>query len=414
MIPKARLGMLLALLAGQLALGSPRAAAHGGSADNLGGGLFVEGRHLFVAAWGYGLQILDITEPTSPRWTGAWNRRGAVNGVFVVGDHAYLANRVAGLEVLDVRDPQRPVSLAKLHTGGDAMAVLVQGDFAVLAEAKMANGHSVVPPPGEGLTLVDVANRSAPRLLGRYVGPNGDYGLPGGAEIPDVARLGRVVHENRGPLGAASAWHSAHRIVGWGMAGFHVVGDRLYSTSGRAGLRIYDVREPLGPVLLGELRTDFATYDVRVAGDFAYLMDAGADIHVVAVSNPQAPRVVGAFPSTGYTSRVLGLEPLPLAATTRPESASPGGPGGFGVLPVETAPPELRDPQRRTDGSFAFRLVGVPFATYVIQVTTDWQTWQNLGTNNLPANGHVLIEDASAVGVAERFYRAVRQPTPGN
>lgn len=401
-------GARLIFLAGLLALASARAATNDASANHLGNGLFVANHHLFVAAWGYGLQILEVTEPARPRWVGAWNQRGAANGVFVVGGHAYVANRVAGLEVLDVRDPRRPVSLAHLPTGSDVMGVFVRGEFAVLAEATLADGHSVLPSVGEGLRLIHVANHTEPRVLGRYAGPNGDYALPAGVEIPAVARMGRVVYEDRGALAATPAWHSAHRIVGWGLAGFHLVGDRLYTASGRKGLRIFDVSDPSAPTLLGELETSFATWDVRVAGDHAYLMDAGAGIHVVAVNNPREPRVVGGFPSTGYASRWLGLEAGPVA-DTRQGPATGGTPA---IPPIETAPPELRDPRRRADGSFAFVLVGVPRGTYVIQVTADWQTWENLSTNTLTASGNAVIEDSPPAGVRERFYRAVRLRLP--
>jgi hypothetical protein len=406
-IPGARLLFLAGLLA---LLPGGRAATNDGSANHLGNGLFVANHHLFVAAWGYGLQILDVTDPARPRWVGAWNQRGAANGVFVVGNHAYLANRVAGLEVLDVRDPRRPVSLAHLPTGGDVMGVFVRGAFAVLAEATVTDSHSVLPPAGEGLALIHVVNPAEPRMLGRYAGPNGDYNLAAGTGIPAVARMGRVIYEDRGPLAATPAWHSAHRIVGWGLAGFHLVGDRLYSTSGRQGLRIFDVSDPSAPTLLGELGTSFATWDVRVAGGYAYLMDAGAGIHVVAVDNPREPRVVGAFPSTGYASRWLRLE-AGSVADTRGETTSGGS---LAIPPIENAPPELRDPRWRADGSFTFVLVGVPHGTYVIQATADWQTWENLSTNTLTASGNRVIEDLPPAGVRERFYRAVRRPAAGD
>ncbi len=107
--------------------------------DAIGGGLFIAGGYLYIAAWGYGVQVLDISTPSQPKWVGAWNHRGAPNGVYVVGSHAYVANRPQGLEVLDVHNPRNLVHLANLRTGGDAMGVLVKGQFAYLADAVLVN-----------------------------------------------------------------------------------------------------------------------------------------------------------------------------------------------------------------------------------------------------------------------------------
>src|SRR6516164_7454589 len=48
--------------------------------EAIGGGLFIAGNYLYVAAWGYGLQVLDISRPTQPKWVGGWNHRGAPMG----------------------------------------------------------------------------------------------------------------------------------------------------------------------------------------------------------------------------------------------------------------------------------------------------------------------------------------------
>src|SRR3974390_3294620 len=54
----------------------------------ISGGLFILGDSLYVAAWGYGLQVLDISRPMQPRWEGAWTQGGAPPAVYVVGTNA--------------------------------------------------------------------------------------------------------------------------------------------------------------------------------------------------------------------------------------------------------------------------------------------------------------------------------------
>jgi len=376
-------------------------------AETIGGGLFLAGQHLYVAAWGYGVQVLDISNPTRPKWAGAWNHRGAPTGVFVVGDHAYVANRPCGLEVLDVRNPGNPTSFANLRTGGDAMGVFVKGDFAYLADGVISGGSSHLPESEQGLKLIHIRNPAEPKLLGQYQGPNGNYGVPVSGEIAFVAKLDRIVYEDRAPNSAIPTWRMGRSIVGLGLTGFVLRSNLLFSTTGRSGLRIFDVTAASQPKPVADFKTDYSTWDVRVAGQHAYLMDAGASIHVLDVSAPDNPREVGLFHCTGYVSRWLALQPP--VTPKRDELPASSVPAPDAITPIETAPPELHQPRRLADGSFAFTLVGVPGATYVIQMTSDWLSWSNLSTNALPAAGHAVVVDMGAAEVVNRFYRAVRQ-----
>jgi hypothetical protein len=72
-----------------------------------------------------------------------------------------------------------------------------------------------------------------------------------------------------------------------------------------------------------------------------------------------------------------------------------------------TAPPELSAPQSLGGGGFTFQLAGVPFMTYVIQVSADLRTWSPLATNTLPASGVLTVTDAQAGAFSRRYYRAM-------
>lgn len=45
--------------------------------------MHIVGNHLFVAAWGNGVQVLDISNPVQPKWVGGWNERHCPVGVWV-------------------------------------------------------------------------------------------------------------------------------------------------------------------------------------------------------------------------------------------------------------------------------------------------------------------------------------------
>ena len=63
-------------------------------------------------------------------------------------------------------------------------------------------------------------------------------------------------------------------------------------------------------------------------------------------------------------------------------------------------------------GSFSFQLAGVPFATYVVQASTNLGSWQAVGTNVLPASGLVSVTDTHSTAFSHRYYRAVQVLTP--
>ncbi len=85
--------------------------------------LQVVDHYLFVALWGRGVQVLDISDPTRPKWVGGWNPRRCQEGIHVSGGRAYIADRLAGLTVLDVSNPTQPAQIGNVDTPGDAFAV---------------------------------------------------------------------------------------------------------------------------------------------------------------------------------------------------------------------------------------------------------------------------------------------------
>lgn len=70
----------------------------------------------------------------------------------------------------------------------------------------------------------------------------------------------------------------------------------------------------------------------------------------------------------------------------------------------DAIPPFLQNVSRLADGSNLLRLTGEPNRTYVIEATTDFQTWTPIKTNT-PPDGIFEHLDLDAIGKAARFYR---------
>jgi hypothetical protein len=182
--------------------------------------------------------------------------------------------------------------------------------------------------------------------------------------------------------------------------GLHVLGQ--YALALGPGLEVIDLTDATKPRRAGGFALDIPTCDVRGAGRYAYVMDNGANIHVFDLSDLTRPVKVGRFDAHGFASHVL-----PVAEVGRPVNPTPEE--AYADVPVVAGPPELVDPQRLANGAFAFTLVGLGNATYVVQASADLASWTPISTNGLPAEGRLRITDTEATAHPHRYYRAVRQ-----
>jgi hypothetical protein len=95
------------------------------------------------------------------------------------------------------------------------------------------------------------------------------------------------------------------------------------------------------------------------------------------------------------------------------EVAWPDGRRAFATnfVTVSTnAPPQLSSSRKIAGNAFTFLLTGAPVTTYVIQVSTNFTSWQPIATNTLPANGLLTITNANISAFPKQFYRALKTP----
>jgi len=105
--------------------------------------------------------------------------------------------------------------------------------------------------------IVDVSNKAAPTLAGRY----------------DTA-------------GSAG--------------GVAVAGNYAHVTNYYNGLEIVDVCNKAAPTLAGRYETAGSVYGVAVAGDYAYVANGSAGLEIVDVSNKAAPALAGRYDTAGW------------------------------------------------------------------------------------------------------------------
>ncbi|MFO5439548.1 MAG: cadherin domain-containing protein, partial [Dolichospermum sp.] len=115
----------------------------------------VLGIYAYVADFASGLQIIDISNPTTPTLKGNYDTSGWANGVQVVGTYAYVADIGSGLQIIDISNPTTPTLKGNYDTSGSAWGVQVVGSYAYVADLS-------------GLQIIDISNPTTPTLKGNY------------------------------------------------------------------------------------------------------------------------------------------------------------------------------------------------------------------------------------------------------
>ncbi|HXG40574.1 MAG TPA: hypothetical protein VNJ28_06495 [Candidatus Limnocylindrales bacterium] len=185
------------------------------------------------------LVVLDLTDPARPREVGRWwlagqhrseprpwddSWRVKLHHAIVRDGLAYAAWWDAGLFVLDVRDPGRSSVVGALQLdhavsrASHTFCPLPGRTIAVTTEERIVDGCTGVAPNAR---LVDIAEPSSLRILSTLPVPEGDWCERGGRFGP------HNVHEPK--------------------PGTLIDGSTVYLTYFNAGLRVYDVSDPVRP-----------------------------------------------------------------------------------------------------------------------------------------------------------------------
>ncbi len=393
------------------------------------GWLDIAGDKLYLAGIGHGFHVFDLADPLHPKWSGSWQNHTCPVGVQVVDGFAYLANRTSGFDVIDVHDSAAPALIGHFNTGGDMQTVQVVGRYAYVADFR------------RGLDIIDVSDPRQPKLAGDFdtkgqgwsASLNGDFlyaGYGGGVlrifqlekgtnpklvkEIPGAGSMGqqiagsKLITQHFGRLCLMGLENPASPVViadsqaGFGVSGTVCVRDSLLFTT-CMGLGIFDLSQPGKVRLLGSLgEVGYQGHGVGVYEHYAYVVDGGANLHVIDVSNPANPVEVNRIGTENFCSQVLSLTNFVAGAAVREIPASQVG-------AITNAPPQLVDEVRAAAGAFSFTLRGVPAGVYYLQASTNLTSWTIISTNTLPAEGTMRISDPDAPRFNSRFYRAIKR-----
>jgi hypothetical protein len=285
-------------------------------------GLAVGGRDLVVAAGPGGIQVHDMSDPTTPveRFTSTLPEGGPFSrAVAIAGDTAWIPAE-DGLYVLDLSEPTAISASGPFDLGvlGTNAASAVAGALAVATDRGKVFAFDA-PAAGQPALRASADVSLCADCIGMTVA--GD--LLVAADLLGGVRTGRL--DDLALLG--------HSVEPAGFTVFEdvAVADGLaYVADWSYGLRIYDLSDPGTPALIGQLDTAGFPSSVVIIGDRVYLGEStnGGNLRIIDVSAPENPFQLGSIP----TSQARDVEVRGDLAFVADGSLN--GPGGLRIFKV--------------------------------------------------------------------------------
>lgn len=240
-------------------------------------GVSIENGYAFVADEQSGLQVVDISNPSTPMIVASVDTPSTANAVAVANGYAYIADGIA-LQVIDVSEPMAPVIVGSVDTPGNAVAVAVVNGFAFVADSD------------KGLQVIDISNPSNPAIVGSLgsirdvvsVAVTNGYVYTSTWDdvVGDYVFLVVDVSNPNAPTILSSLVSGCH------MRGVSLENGYAYAACGNYGLQVIDINISTNPVIVGEVRGAFQANAVTVENGHAYIAGNSTGLTIIDINSP--------------------------------------------------------------------------------------------------------------------------------
>ena len=242
----------------------------------------------YAAGFGLKLSLFDVSDPSATVALGSIDIEPSTDG-FLAGDYAYSLG-FSGIDIFDISNRMAPVAAghSTIPTLGTESVTATEEGALVLAST-------------DRFMRLDVSTPTVPAIVSEATPPAGTVAN----DIAIVGNAAVILEENYGlaiadpttltPLARFDA-DLPEVLNQRDFEQYAVDGDRAYLTAWGYGLIVVDLSDPLHPAELGRVPYDFASA-AAATGDFAYIGTAtnGGIVQVVDVSDPGQPTLRGAI-----------------------------------------------------------------------------------------------------------------------
>ncbi|UCD85062.1 MAG: chitobiase/beta-hexosaminidase C-terminal domain-containing protein, partial [Deltaproteobacteria bacterium] len=256
--------------------------------------VYVTGGYAYVADYGSGLAIIDVSDPANPGTPVYRDTNGNSVGVYVTGGYAYLAD-YSSLAIIDVSDPTNPGTPVYRDTLDYSLGVYVTGGYAYLANWD------------KGLAIIDVSDPANPGTPVYQSTSDWGYGVyvTGGYAYLAVNQEGLAIIDVSDPANPGTPVYRDSTDISYGV---HVAGGYAYLANRQSGLAIIDVSDPANPGTPAYRDTSGWSTGVYVTGGYAHVADGSSGLAVIDVSDPANPGTPIYHDTPGYSRGVYVTE----------------------------------------------------------------------------------------------------------
>jgi hypothetical protein len=197
----------------------------------------IVGNYAYVAAWGIGLRVIDVSNPAQMNEIGSYNTNGYASNVAIDGNYAYIADGNDGLRITNISDPTQPTEVGFYDSGDFATDVAIIGNYAYVVYF------------GGGLGILNVSDPTQPFEIGRY-------------------------YKNTGGNGVAISGNYVYFADFW-------------------GLRVINSSDPTQLIEVGYYGTGYWANSVAIIGNYAFVADREDGLYVLKYlgSSPDSPNL---------------------------------------------------------------------------------------------------------------------------
>ena len=398
------------------------------------------GDFAYIAMYGQGLCIVDISVPSSPFTCGTYLMGAWCSGVEVAGDIAYIAYCINGLLMIDVSDPYNPSllntyiseapiddvklngNLAYIHTFDGKLRVIDITNALQPVEIGFISTHWVAAnltyadsfiyimefqPAYNALRIIDVSNPEIPTETSLYA-----TGYLQAVEV--VEDLAFSVMLRAGLLIADISIPEYPVFVGTytptdndEFNDLIIYQEHVFLVSYLGGLRILDVSTPEFPVLAAEYNLSTAFWDIEIESDFAYITTLDSGLIVLNVSDYSNIFKVGSCPLESFPGKLFLQGFYAYVACTQAglrvvDISDPFNPIEVSFLPLPGLPNEIT-----VSGDFAY-VSAKEAGLRIINVSDPQNTYEAahfetpFSATDVEINGNTLaLSDQSAVRILD-------------
>ncbi len=243
-------------------------------------------QRLYLAAYFSGVEIWDLSDlynpvflsrcPTEPYPRG---------GIYASGDYVFAATVGYGLRVIDTSDPLIPYEVTSISTGSNVWYMKVSGDYAYLVDSVT------------GLSVVDISDPLNPTIEASYPGATGDIFINGNYAYFAKYGYGLKIYDITDPL-------NAFEVGGCAVTGYPyrvaVYDDHAFISGNECGLVAINIADPENPYLVSSNASNYK--NIATVGGYIYITSDSDGFISFDITNPASMQIVGGYGMPGYTT----------------------------------------------------------------------------------------------------------------